>query len=199
MNQAVARTGLFETRLGRNAANHVALSPLSFLARTAAVHPDRLAVIYGRHRSSWAQIYARCRRLAAALSARGVGRGDTVAVMAPNVPALFEAHFVVPMLGAVLSAINGHADSETIAYILQHGEAKQVLVDTEFAGAMREALARRPAAIRPGIIDIADAADAAVADVAPLGDVEYEAMLAFGDPDFVWSGSPDEWDAIALN
>ena len=157
---------------GRNAADHVALSPLSFLARTAAVHPNRLAVIYVAHHTTWAQTYARCHRLASALAARGVGRGDTAAVMAPNVPALFDAHFGVPMLGAVLSAISVRGDSETIAYILQHGEAKQVLVATEFAGVMREALVRLPAASRPGGIDIDEAA---VADAPRLGDVEYEA------------------------
>jgi fatty-acyl-CoA synthase len=177
MDQAVAHPGLFEASLGRNAANHVALSPLSFLARIAAVHPNRLAVIYGAHRTNWAQTYARCRRLAFALAARGVGRGDTVAVMAPNVPALFEAHFGVPMLRAVLSAINVRADSETIVYFLQRGEAKQVLVDTEFTGVMREALARLPSASRPGVIDIEDAS---LPDAARLGDVEYEAMLAGG-------------------
>jgi fatty-acyl-CoA synthase len=100
----------------------VALSPLSFLARSAAVHPDRMAVIYGLHRTNWAQTYARFRRLASALALRGVDRGDTVAVMAPNVPALFKAHFGIPMLGAVLSAMNVRADVETVAYILEHGE-----------------------------------------------------------------------------
>jgi fatty-acyl-CoA synthase len=196
LEQALPRSGLFEAKLSRNAANHVALSPLSFLARTAAVHPDRMAVIYGPHRTNWAQTYARCRRLASALALRGVDRGDTVAVMAPNVPALFEAHFGIPMLGAVLSAINVRADVETVAYILEHGEAKQVLVDAEFAGVMREALARLPAASRPGVIDIADDA---VADAARVGDVEYEALLVAGDPNFAWSGPPDEWDSIALN
>jgi fatty-acyl-CoA synthase len=196
MEQAVPGSGLFEAGLGRNAANHVALSPLSLLARTAAVHPDGLAVIYGAHRTNWAQTYARCRRLASTLAARGIGRGDTVAVMAPNVPALFEAHFGVPMLGAVLCAINVRADVATLAYMLEHGEAKQVLVDVEFADVMREALARLPAGRRPGVIDIADAA---IAEATCVGDVEYEAMLAGGDPDFAWSGPPDEWDAIALN
>src|SRR6185437_4045045 len=118
--------------LERNAANYVPLTPLTFLARSATVFPDRLAVIHGERRYSWADSYRRCRQLASALQRRGIGKNDTVAVMAPNVPELFEAHFGVPMIGAVLNALNVRLDAETIAFILQHGEAKVLITDREF-------------------------------------------------------------------
>ena len=119
--------------LDRNAANHAPLSPLGFLERAAAVHPDRIAVIHGKRRYSWAESYARCRRLASALRQHGIGKNDTVAVMAANVPELFEAHFGVPMTGAVLNALNTRLDAATIAFILDHGEAKLLITDREFA------------------------------------------------------------------
>ena len=127
--------------LPKTAANHVALSPVSFLARTAAVHPDRLAVVHGAYRATWRETAARCRRLASALARRGVGRGDTVAVMAPNTPPMLEAHFAVPMLGAVLNALNVRLDAETVAYILGHGEARVLITDREFASTVAAALA----------------------------------------------------------
>ncbi len=182
--------------LPKNAANFVPLSPISFLGRAAAVHPDRLAVVHGAHRATWRETAERCRRFASALAARGVGRGDVVAVMAPNTPPTFEAHFAVPMLGAVLSALNVRLDAETIAYILAHGEAKALVTDREFSATVEAALALLPVAQRPYVIDIDD-------PMAPpgklLGDMEYEAFLRSGDPAFTGALPPDEWDAIALN
>src|SRR5229473_2021900 len=134
--------GPYETGLDKNSANFVALSPIGFLLRSAAVYPDRNSVIHGERRYTWWQSLERCRRLASALAARGVGRGDTVALMAPNVPEAFEAHFGVPMAGAVLNALNIRLDAETIAFILGHGGAKVLLTDTEFAPVIHAALAR---------------------------------------------------------
>ena len=131
---------IYDRGLDACAANFAALTPLDFLARTAAIHPDGLALVHGPIRRTWAQVYDRCRRLASALAARGIGRGDTVAVIAPNIPELYEAHFGIPMLGAVLNAINTRLDAETVRFILQHGEAKALLVDSEFAPLAREAL-----------------------------------------------------------
>ncbi len=181
--------------LPKNAANHAQLSPLSFLTRAAAVYPDRLAVVHGMRRYNWAQSAERCRRLASALARRGVGHGDTVAIMASNVPEMFEAHFGIAMVGAVLNALNFRLDAASIAFILEHGEAKILLTDREFAGPMEAALALLPAAVQPVVIDIDDA-------LAPpgklLGEMDYEAFIAGGDPDFRYDLPPDEWDAIAL-
>jgi len=177
-------------------ANYEALSPLSFIRRTADVFPDRTAIVHGAHRATWAETYDRCRRMASALAARGVGRGDTVAIMAPNTPAMVEAHFGIPMLGAVLCAINVRLDAGTVAFILTHGEARVAFIDREFAPTMALALASMPAEARPYVVDIDD-------PLAPpgdhVGDTDYEAFLACGDPAFAWSMPPDEWNAIALN
>jgi fatty-acyl-CoA synthase len=187
-------TSPYSAALGRNGANYVPLSPLGFLARSAAVFPDRLAVVHGSRRYSWAESYARCRRLAGALRRRGIGKNDTVAVMAPNVPELFEAHFGVPMAGAVLNALNIRLDAETIAFILRHGEAKLLITDREFSGVIEQALALLER--KPMVIDIDDT-------LAPpgklLGEMDYERFIASGDPDFAWDNPADEWDAIALN
>ena len=184
----------YETGLGKNAANYVPLSPTSFLLRTASVYPDRLAVAHGERRYSWRETLERCRRLAAALTARGVGRGDTVAVMAPNIPETFEAHFGVPMAGAVLNALNIRLDPATIAFILQHGEAKVLITDTEFAPVIQQALDQLER--KPLVIDIDDA-------MGPsgnlLGEMDYEAFLATGDPAFPEETPKDEWEAITLN
>ena len=180
--------------LDRNAANFAALTPLSFLKRTAAVYPDRASVAYGERRFTWRETERRCRALASALSARGIGKGDTVAVFAPNVPAIFEAHFGVPMTGAVLNTINVRLDAETVAFILGHGEAKVLLTDREFSPVVADALDRLER--RPYVIDIDDP----TADGGELiGDVEYEDFIASGDPGFGWQPPEDEWDAIALN
>jgi fatty-acyl-CoA synthase len=184
----------YETGLDKNAANYVPLSPLSFIRRTASIYPSRLAVVHGRERYSWAESYARCRRLASALARRGIGKGDTVAVMAPNIPAHFEAHFGVPMTGAVLNALNIRLDAEAIAFILGHGEAKVLLTDREFSPVIEKALATLGK--KPLVIDIDD-------ELGPggksLGEATYEEFLATGDPDFSWELPGDEWDAIALN
>src|SRR5436190_4204024 len=187
-------TNPYEIGLDRNAANYVPLSPLTFLERSASVFPGRTSVIHGARRYTWAETQERCRRLASALRRRGVGRGDTVAVMAPNVPELLEAHFGVPMAGAVLNALNIRLDAETIAFILRHGGAKVLITDTEFAPVIGPALALLDD--KPLVIDIADPA---VPDGAHLGELDYEAFLATGDPAFAEIRPADEWDAIALN
>ncbi|MGH7041576.1 MAG: acyl-CoA synthetase [Acetobacteraceae bacterium] len=182
------------TGLDRAPANHTPLNPVTFLERAAAVYPDRLAVVHGATRHSWRQTYDRCRRLASALAASGIGRGDTVAVMAPNVPAIYEAHFGVPMLGAVLNTLNTRLDPETIAFMLRHGGARALITDREFSPTIEKALALLDE--RPLVIDIDD--PEAVGGTT-LGETTYEAFLATGDPDYAWENPPDEWDAIALN
>jgi len=180
--------------LGRTTANFAALSPLGFVARAAAVHPRHTAVVHGPRRRDWAETYARCRRLASALQRLGIGCGDTVAVMAANTPPILEAHFGVPMAGAVLNALNFRLDAATIAFILEHGEAKALITDTIFAATIKAALGRL--GCRPMVIDIADPLSEGGER---LGDVEYEAFLDSGDADFAWRMPDDEWDAIALN
>ncbi len=181
--------------LPRTSANYAPLSPLSFLRRSADVFPDRVAIVHGDLRQGWAETARRCRRLASALS-RHVRPGEVVAAMLPNTPAMVEAHFGVPMAGAVLNALNIRLDAATIAYILEHGEARVLLVDREFAGTVTAALALLDEAARPLIVDVEDA-------LAPPGEragsVTYEEFLAGGDPSFPWSLPADEWDAIALN
>jgi fatty-acyl-CoA synthase len=187
-------TNPYELGLDRNAANYVPLSPLTFLERTAAVFPTRTAVIHGQRRYSWAETATRCRRLASALRKRGIHRGDTVAVMAPNVPELFEAHFGVPMAGAVLNALNIRLDAETIAFILTHGEAKVLITDREFSPVIEKALALLER--RPLVIDIDDAL---AVGGKTLGALDYEAFLAEGDATETGERPADEWEAIALN
>jgi fatty-acyl-CoA synthase len=184
----------YETGLDKNAANFVPLSPIGFLLRAAAVYPDRVAVVYGTRRYNWRQALERCRRLAAALVAHGVGHGDTVAVLAPNIPEAFEAHFGVPMASAVLNALNIRLDPETISFILEHGEAKVLIADSEFAPLVGAALARMER--KPLVVDICDAAGPGGGR---LGGVDYEAFLASGEPGFAERLPEDEWDAIALN
>jgi fatty-acyl-CoA synthase len=184
----------YDTGLDRNRANYVPLTPLGFIARAASVYPARLAVVHGKRRYSWAESYARCRRLASALQKHGIGKGDTVAVMAANTPEAFEAHFGVAMAGAVLNALNVRLDAATISFILDHGEAKVLLTDREFSPTIEKALGL--AKSRPLVIDIDD-------DLAPpgklLGQMDYEAFIASGDPGFAWRNPGDEWDAISLN
>src|SRR5437016_6128067 len=188
----------YEVGLGKNAANFVPLSPIGFLLRAAAVYPNRASVIHGERRYSWRQSLERCRRLASALAARGVGRGDTVALMAPNVPEAFEAHFGVPMAGAVLNALNIRLDAETIAFILKHGEAKVLITDTEFSPTIGAALALLDK--KPLVIDIVDPQGPGGTNGGQrLGDLDYEAFLAAGKPEFAGPTPADEWDAISLN
>ena len=146
---------MYEAGLGKNAANYTTLTPLMFIERAASVYPTRLAVVHGEIRRTWEETYTRTRRLASALAARGIGIGDTVAVMLPNTPAMVEAHFGIPMIGAVLNALNTRLDAATLAFMLNHGEAKAVLVDSEFSDVMRAVL---PAVERPIlVVDVDDA------------------------------------------
>jgi len=184
----------YETELDRNGANFVPLTPLSFIERTASVYPARTAVVHGTLRLTWAEVYGRCRRLASALAWRGIGRNDTVAIMAPNVPAMLEAHFGVAMCGAVLNALNIRLDADAIAFILGHGEAKVLITDTEFAPTIKRALAKLER--KPLVIDIADPEGPGGER---LGETDYESFIAEGVPDFHWSYPADEWDAISLN
>ncbi|BCN38127.1 acyl-CoA synthetase [Alicycliphilus denitrificans] len=190
-------TSMYDQNLPRNEANHAPLSPLSFIERTAEVYPDRLAIVHGGLRQTWGQTYARCRRLASSLRAAGIGKNDTVAVMLPNTPPMVEAHFGVPMAGAVLNALNTRLDPETIAFMLDHGEARAVIVDPEFAPVMARALALRQSKAPLLLIDVEDAVYGAAAG--RLGTQTYEEFLAAGDPQFAWELPGDEWDAIALN
>ncbi len=185
----------YDRGLDKCAANHVPLSPLSFLERTAQIYPDRPSMIHGARRFTWRETYARCRRLASALTSRGIGRGDTVAVMLPNVPAMVEAHFGVPMTGAVLNTLNTRLDPEAIAFMLSHGEAKVLITDPEFAAIIAPALELLEGP-KPLVID---ALDAEYPGTTCLGEIEYEDFLAKADPEFKWSLPADEWDAIALN
>ena len=194
-----ADPSIFERDLGRTPANFRPLTPLDFIARSAAVYPDKTAVVHGAKRYSYRDFHARCRRLASALKARGVGEGSTVAVMAANSPALLEAHFGVPMAGAVLNAINVRLDAKTVAFILDHGEADVLIADTEFAPVAKEALALSSG--KPFVVDVDDplATKGGGPGGERLGAVEYEDFLAGGDPAFDWHLPADEWRAIALN
>ncbi|MGE4220495.1 MAG: long-chain-fatty-acid--CoA ligase [Alphaproteobacteria bacterium] len=184
----------FGRRLDRRAANYRPLTPLGFLTRAVRLCPERTAVIHGDGRYSYRTFYERCVRLASALAARGVGPGDTVAILAPNSPAMLEAHYAVPMLGAVLSPINTRLDAPTVGYILDHGEANILLLDAELASLGLSGL--REAARRPDLIEIHDSS---AAPSASLGGQDYDALLAAGDPDFAWPGIEDEWQPISLS
>ncbi|SAL77007.1 acyl-CoA synthetase [Caballeronia terrestris] len=188
-------TGMYEEGLDKTAANFAVLTPLTFIERAASVYPQRPAIAHGAVRRTWAETYARTRRLASALKARGIGEGDTVAAMLPNIPEMVEAHFGVPMLGAVLNTLNTRLDANTLAFMLNHGEAKAVLVDREFSGVMREALAQADHPIL--VIDIDDSEYTGPGE--RIGEIDYESLLASGDPEFAWSPPSDEWNAICLN
>jgi fatty-acyl-CoA synthase len=198
---SAARTAAnpFERDLDKNPANYVPLTPLSFLPRAAHVFPRHVAIVHGNLRQTWAQTYARCRRLASALRRRGVRRGDTVAMMAPNIPAAYEAAFGVPMSGAVLNAMNIRLDAPTIAFMLDHGETRLLFVDSEFAPVIKQALKLVKRKI--AIIDIADPEfeEKGGRGAERIGVMDYEAFLSTGDVDTVWQMPGDEWDAIALN
>src|ERR1700729_4480716 len=185
----------YETGLEKTPANFVALTPLSFLARTAAIYPNHASTVYKGRSFTWSETYARCRRLASYLASRNVGRGDTVAAMLPNIPAMNEAHFAVPMAGAVLNALNIRLDAASIAFQLDHGGAKIILVDPEFSGVIAEALTLMKGP-KPFVIDVDDAA---FAGGKRIGEIEYEDALAQGDESFAARLPDDEWDAIALS
>ncbi|MCG2592646.1 acyl-CoA synthetase [Ramlibacter sp. XY19] len=188
---------IFDQDLPRSEANFTPLSPLSFLERAADVYPQRTAIVHGALRRTWKQTYDRCRQLASALQRAGIVKNDTVAVMLPNVPPMVEAHFGVPMAGAVLNALNTRLDAEAIAFMLDHGEAKAVIVDPEFAGVMQKAIALRQSQRPLLVIDAEDALFTGTAS--RIGSSSYEEFLAQGDPAFAWQLPADEWDAIALN
>ncbi len=188
-------TNPYEIDLDKNPANFQPLTPLSFLKRAAEVYPDKLAIIHGPLRRNYAEFYARCRRLASALSERGIGLGDTVAVIAPNIPAMLELHYAVPMIGAVLNTMNIRLDGPIIGFMLDHGEAKALFVDREFAGLGKEALANAKA--KPFVIDIDDPEYDGAGTA--IGEMEYEAFLGQGDAAFNWQLPADEWQAISLN
>ncbi|HEX6320860.1 MAG TPA: acyl-CoA synthetase [Burkholderiales bacterium] len=185
------KANAFSRDLDRNPANFAPLTPLSFIERAAYVYPERPAVVHGRQRFTWRQTYERSRRLASALARRGIGPGDTVAVMLPNIPAMYEAHFGVPMCGAVLNTLNTRLDAEAIGFMLKHGEAKLLIVDREFSPVIRK--------LAPGIpvIDVDDPEYTGHGE--RVGETDYEALLQTGDPEYRWRWPEDEWDAISLN
>ena len=184
----------YEHGLDRNPANYTPLTPVSFLAKAAQTYPMRTAMIHGEVRRTWRETYERCRRLASALARRGLQRGDTVAAMLPNVPAMAELHFGPAMIGAVLNTLNTRLDAEAIAFMLDHGEAKVLFTDREFSSTVARALTLVKS--KPLVIDVDDAL---FPDGEALGSVEYERFLREGDAAFEWSPPPDEWDAITLN
>jgi fatty-acyl-CoA synthase len=185
----------YEIGLDKTAANYVPLTPLSFLARSAAVYPDHVSTVYEGKSYTWAETYDRCRRFASYLAGRGIGKGDTVAAMLPNLPAMNELHFAVPMAGAVLNTLNIRLDPSSIAFQLDHGGAKIIVVDPEFSGVIADAL-KLMTTEKPFVID---ADDASYKGGSRIGAIEYEDALAQGDPDFVALWPADEWDAIALS
>ncbi len=185
----------YATGLDKNAANYVALTPLSFLRRAADVYPQRIAVIHGARRYTWADVYRRSRRLASALARRGIGAGDTVAVVLNNTPEMYECHFGVPMAGAVLNTINTRLDPEAMAFMLGHGEAKLLIADREYAPAVSGALAKLGRELF--VVGVDDPEYTGPGE--RIGAIDYEEFVGAGDPDFAWNGPADEWDAISLN
>jgi len=188
---------IYDKDLGQNTANYAPLTPLSFIQRTAAVYPNHPSVIHGARRFTWKETYARSRRLASALSRRGIRLGDTVAIMGANTPEMYEAAFGVPMTGAVLNTLNVRLDAPTIAFSLQHGEAKFLITDTEFSATVKAALKALGRDIP--VIDIDDGEAGNDISHERLGEKDYEALLAEGDPEFDWRLPADEWQAISLN
>jgi fatty-acyl-CoA synthase len=185
---------MYEQGLDQNSANFVPLSPLTFLERAAAVWPDNTAIVHGKIRRSWAETFVRCRKLGAALTKRGIGLGDTVAIMGANTPETFEAHFGIPLSGAVLNAINTRLDAETVAFILNHGEAKLLITDREFSPVVKKALA-----LLDHSIPVIDIDDSEFVGGELLGQATYEQLLEEAGPLPEWQMPTDEWQAIALN
>src|SRR5438876_5112970 len=185
----------YELDLDKNPANYAPLTPLGFIERAAYVYPTRTAVIHGARCATWAETYARCRRLASALARRGIGVGDTVAAMLANTPEMLECHFGVPMAGAVLNTLNTRLDAEAIAFMLEHGEAKVLIADREFSGTVGRSLAALKA--KPLVIDVDDPEYSGAGE--RIGSAEYERFIGAGEPDFRWEPPPDEWNAISLN
>ena len=189
------RQNAYNVGLDKTPANYVPLTPLSFLARSAAVYPDHTSAVHEGRVFTWRQTYNRCRRFASYLADKGIGVGDTVAAMLPNVPAMNELHFAVPMAGAVLNTLNIRLDASSIAFQLDHGGARIILVDPEFSGVIADALSQMSGP-KPFIIDVDDAS---FKGGKRIGEIEYEAAVAHGDPNFVAVWPQDEWDAIAMS
>jgi fatty-acyl-CoA synthase len=188
---------MFDTDLPKAPANYAAQSPLAFIERTAEVYPEKLAVIHGNMCRTWLETFTRCRQLASALEKYGIVKGDTVAVMLPNTPPMVEAHFGIPVTGAVLNALNTRLDAETIAFMLDHGEAKIVMVDPEFSGTMQKALALRRSTAPLLVINTEDSLY--TGESHRIGNINYDEFLASGDASYAWKLPDDEWDAISLN
>ncbi len=185
---------IYEQGLARNEANYEALSPLSFIRRAATLYPDNEAIVHGDESRSWRQVYERCMGVASALSKRGIKKGDTVAVMLPNIPEMLEVHFAIPMTGAVLNAINTRLDARVVAFILEHAEAKVLLTDREFSVVVKEALS-----LIPQDILVIDVVDPLFNEGELLGSLTYDDLVAEGESEFSWQLPDDEWDAISLN
>ncbi|MCP5081557.1 MAG: acyl-CoA synthetase [Alphaproteobacteria bacterium] len=188
-------TNPYETDLDKNPANHQQLTPLSFLERAAMVCPDRAAIIHGKQRVTYAEFYARSRKLASVLARHGIGKGDTVSAMLSNTPPMLECHYGVPMTGGVLHAVNTRLDAANVAFMLDHANTKILITDREFAPAVKEAL--ELAGVEPLVVDYDDPEFAQDGEL--LGAVEYEDFIADGDPAFAWTPPDDEWDSISLN
>ena len=193
MERQLSSSGPYSTDLDKNSANYSSLSPLTFIERAASVYPDRCALIYGANRQTWSQTYTRCRRFASALQKHGLQQDGTVALMLPNVPAMYEAHFAIPMAGGVINGLNIRLDADAIAFQLKHSDAKVLLTDREFSDTIKTAL--RSLDKKPLVIDVDDA-DLDGGEL--IGDLEYEDFLNQGDADFGWQLPGDEWRAIAL-
>ena len=185
----------YDHGLDKNPANHQPLTPLVFLQRAASVHPDHTAIVHGKTRSSYAEFYARSRKLASALAARGIGQGDTVSVMLANTPAMLEAHYGVPMTGAVLHSINTRLDAPAVAFMLDHAGTKVLIGDTEFGTVLNEAL--KQTKVKPLVVDYRDFESGIEGE--RMGDLDYQDFIAGGDPEFPWAMPDDEWNAISLN
>ena len=185
---------LFDMSLDKNPANYVSLSPLTFLKRAADVYPNKIACIHGKQRITWAETYLRCLKLASALSKRGIKKGDTVSAMMPNIPAMFELHFAVPMLGAVLHTINTRLDIKSVAFQLDHAESKVIFIDGEFSSVMATAV--KEAEVSPFVVDVEDLT---FNSGSFIGEIEYEALIHEGEDDFTWNLPDDEWQSITLN
>ncbi len=188
-------TSIFDRDLDRNPANFQPLTPITFLARAAAVFPERVAIAHGALRRNYRDFWARSRRLASALEKAGVRRGETISVMLANTPAMLECHYGAPMNGAVLNTLNTRLDAAVLAFTLDHAETRALIVDREFSGVMREALSQ--AKVKPLIIDYDDPEYQGPGE--RLGSIDYEDFVLSGDPDYAWTAPPDEWDAISLN
>ena len=186
MDRQSPRPGIYDAGLERNAANYVPLSPLSLLSRAADVFPNKLAYVHGECRRTYAEFAVRCRRLASALTELGIGPGDTVSVMAPNTPAMLECHYGIPLTGAVINPLNLRLDPASIAFILEHSEAKLLITDVEFAPVIHSALELMEH--RPRVIDIDDASFGG--ERQRLSEIEYGDLVARGDPGFAWRLPP---------